>query len=341
MFRAIALVGLPVFALFGSSAHAQSGASAGPTALTAEDYVEIRRAALYYNLGWDSAASVDGGYIVGRSFTSDSVFRRDNGPTWNGNKEVADAAVKTRTGLHHWDSNLVIEPHPEGAKVFRYTLLVNVDAAGKPARVTGGGPLYEVFAKTPAGWFIKNRYHYSAGSGKATDWPRFEGRSISSAAASAAAQDSATGQSGGTVNALTALDYVEIEMLYGWSNIALDSGAENGNMFARTFTPDGVFEFGGRMISGSTSLAELAAKGEHGLRRWLSNLYVEPSPGGAVGWAYQLDVSIGASAGQTIVREGGLYRDVLVKTADGWRFKSRTYTPGNTMPASVPPPAPR
>jgi hypothetical protein len=341
MFRAISVAGLSVFALTGSSAQAQPRDSAAPTALTAEDYAEIRRTALYYNLGWDNSAPADGGYIVGRSFTPDSIFRRDNGPTWNGNKEVADAAVKTRTGLHHWDSNLVIEPHAEGAKVFRYTLLVNVDPSGKPARVTGGGPLYEIFAKTPEGWFIKNRYHYSAGSGKAIDWPRFEGRSIAAPPTAAAPQGSATGRPPTAAHTLTALDYVEIEMLYGWSNIALDSGAENGNMFARTFTPDGVFEFGGRTISGSSSLAELAAKGEHGLRRWLSNLYVEPSPGGAIGWAYQLDVSIGASAGQTTVREGGLYRDVLVKTAEGWRFKSRTYTPGNTMPASVPPPAPR
>src|SRR5688572_30802493 len=121
MLRAIAFVGLSALALTDVPAHAQPKDSSVPTPLTAEDYVEIRRTALYYNLGWDSSASVDGGYIVGRSFTPNSIFRRDNGPTWNGNKEVGDAAVKTRTGLHHWDSNLVIEPHPEGAKVFRYT----------------------------------------------------------------------------------------------------------------------------------------------------------------------------------------------------------------------------
>ena len=34
-------------------------------------------------------------------------------------------------------------------------------------------------------------------------------------------------------------DYVEIEQLYGWSNIALDSGLEHGGMFARTFVPEG------------------------------------------------------------------------------------------------------
>jgi hypothetical protein len=230
----------------------------------------------------------------------------------------------------------VIEPHPEGAKVFRYTLLVNVDPSGKSARITGGGPLYEIFAKTAGGWLIKDRYHYSAGSGKAIDWPRFEGRPLSAEGNARVSQSSSRTESSGQLRPLTALDYVEIEMLYGWSNIALDSGAENGEMFARTFTSDGVFEFEGRTISGAKNLAELAQKVEHGLRRWLSNLYVEPSAEGAIGWAYQLDVSIGKSAAETTVREGGLYRDVLVKTPEGWRFKSRIYTPGNTMPASLP-----
>jgi SnoaL-like domain len=341
MFRLITSLTLALVAVSASPASAQSQSPAVP-ALSAQDYVEIRRTALYYNLGWDNSASVDGGDIVSRSFTRDSNFRRDGAAPWIGNNAVGDAAAKSRTGIHHWDSNLVIEPHPDGAKVFRYTLLVNVDPAGRPARVTGGGPLYEIFAKTPAGWLIKDRYHYSAGSGKAIDWPRFKGRPLSPHGnAQAASQTSARGESNGQVRPLSALDYVEIEMLYGWSNIALDSGAENGEMFARTFTPDGMFELEGRTISGSKSLAELAAKGEHGLRRWLSNLYVEPSAEGAVGWAYQLDVSIGKSAAQTTVREGGLYRDVLVKTPDGWRFKSRVYTPGNTMPTSVPLPRPR
>ena len=344
MFRASVLGAILVFTIVAPSADAQAQGSTAPT-LTAADYVEIRRIALYYNLGWDSSASVDNGYIVSRSFTPDSNFRRDSGPTWQGNEAVAKAAAESTPGFHHWDSNLVIEPHPDGARMFRYTLYLNVDDTGQPASVVGGGPLYEIFAKTPDGWLIKDRYHYSAGSGKAIDWPRFEGRPLSAPGGSPASQGSPRGQSNATAGALTALDYVEIEILYGWTNIALDSGAENGNMFARTFTPDGVFEIEGRTVSGRENLAELAAKGEHGLRRWLSNLYVEPSAEGAIGWAYQLDVAIGGpGAGlpsQTTVREGGLYRDVLVKTPDGWRFKSRTYTPGNTMPTSVPPPAPR
>ena len=44
---------------------------------------------------------------------------------------------------------------------------------------------------------------------------------------------------GDTVSILTALDYAQIEMLYGRNNMALDSGADAGFRFARTFTSDG------------------------------------------------------------------------------------------------------
>ena len=319
----------------------------GVETLTAQDYVEIRRTALYYNLGWDNSARVDGGYIVSRSFTPDSVFLVGPiGSQWNGNLEVAAAAAKAMPGVHHWDSNLVIEPHPQGAKVFRYTLIVNVDDSGKSARMTSGGPLYEIFAHTPEGWLIKHRDHHSATSQRPIEWPRFPGRPLSAPAPTQVSRHAPGEQGSAKATALTAMDYVEIEMLYGWSNIGLDSGAESGKAFARTFTPDGVFEIDGRRVSGHEKLAELAATGPHGLRRWLSNLYVEPSPEGAVGWAYQLHLDFGSgsgggSANQVTVLEGGLYRDVIVKTAEGWRFKSRIYTPGNTMPESVPAPAPR
>ena len=143
--------------------------------LTAEDYVEIRRVALYYNLGWDNAASVDNGYIVSRSFAPDAVFRREGGPTWNGNEAVARAATENRGGVHHWDTNLVIEPHPDGAEVFRYTLIVSVDDTGTPARITHAGPLYEIFTKTADGWLIKDRYHYGAGNWTTDQLATFRG----------------------------------------------------------------------------------------------------------------------------------------------------------------------
>src|SRR5262245_53481285 len=106
-------VALALFAGSAAWAYGQSQSPAPPV-LSAQDYVEIRRTALYYNLGWDNSASVDRGEIVSSSFTPDSNFRRDGAAPWVGNKAVGEAAAKTRGGIHHWDANLVIEPHPEG-----------------------------------------------------------------------------------------------------------------------------------------------------------------------------------------------------------------------------------
>ena len=89
--------------------------------------------------------------------------------------------------------------------------------------------------KTSDGWFIKTRYNYSAGGAKPVDFPRFDGRPIAPPPAASgvgpAAQD-APGRTPGTADRprLSALDHIEIEMLYGWNNIALDSAAEGGEI---------------------------------------------------------------------------------------------------------------
>ena len=69
---------------------AASGAAA--QTLTAEDYVEIRNVAQYYNLGYDSTARADGGAVVARAFAADMTFTRDGGPNWYSSKAMADYA---------------------------------------------------------------------------------------------------------------------------------------------------------------------------------------------------------------------------------------------------------
>ncbi len=62
-----------------------------------------------------------------------------------------------------------------------------------------------------------------------------------------------------------------------------------------------------------------------------------PSAEGAIGWAYVLTVdgftAIGGTPAKAAIQTGGPYRDVLVKTPDGWRFKSRTLIAGNGVPS--------
>ena len=305
-------------------------ATASAQTLTAQDYAEIRNFAQYYNLGYDSTARADGGAVVARSFTEIMSFTRDGGPSWFSAKDMAEYAENATVGTHHWDTNIVIAPHPEGASLFRYTLVYRVNDSGAPT-ISTAGTLQEVWVKNDDGWFMKTRYNRSTRGERPLEFPLFDGRPIAPAQA-----DRPSAEPGQLP--LSPLDYIEIEMLYGWNNIALDSVAENGEMFARTFTPDGSLQIDGRTVAGRQGLAEYAAGGQPGLRRWLSNLYIESTEEGAVGWAYVLMIdgfpATGGTRSSATLQSGGLYRDVLVKTADGWRFKSRTFNPGNTLPAA-------
>ena len=132
---------------------------------------------------------------------------------------------------------------------------------------------------------------------------------------------------------LEASDYAEIETLYGRS--LHDVGvADAGASFARSFTSDGELVQSQRAISGHEELAAFALA-QRGLRHWITNLPIEPSPDGAVAWPYILQ------ARGTELVSGALYRDRLVKTGDGWRVKKREVFPGTVMPPRdhYPPPS--
>jgi hypothetical protein len=118
-----------------------------------------------------------------------------------------------------------------------------------------------------------------------------------------------------TPSRLTALDYVEIEQLYAHYAHYLDMG--DGKKLAALFTPDGEFvtnksDFG--TIRGQKALAEFTLKvGGSPAPYWRSEhvtttVMIDPSPAGATGSAYL---------------QNYVYVDAFVKTAKGWRFKTR------------------
>ena len=140
---------------------------------------------------------------------------------------------------------------------------------------------------------------------------------------------------------LTGQDYAELENLsnrYVW---AIDACTSAGYDFADLFTDDGEFglaeEFGGpatrAKTKGREALAAVAGgdgKGGckdpktmlgYGISHFIVNHVVTPASEGAIGKSYLMAIGVGGDPTK-IERQGG-YEDVYVKTAAGWRFKSR------------------
>lgn len=171
--------------------------------------------------------------------------------------------------------------------------------------------------------------------------------SIAAAAAALVLAGSLSGCSDQTASAqtasgsLTALDYYEITQLVNRYAYGIDTCANDGYDYADLFTADGVFidknsdggfAAGGRVLaSGREALAELVGGGSRGCRTklvwtdWshlMLNHEITPTSEGATGRVYL--VQLGMEGPGSVARHGG-YEDVYVKTADGWRIKSRTH----------------
>jgi hypothetical protein len=124
--------------------------------------------------------------------------------------------------------------------------------------------------------------------------------------------------------ALTAADYVEIQMLVARHGFALDTGTDDGYMYADLFAPGGTFI----KTQGRDELAKLARGGRRGpanVRNMSSLAIIEPSAEGATGIQYAEAVNFGERDKKTPTEMDHFlwYEDVYVKTPDGWRFKSR------------------
>ena len=120
--------------------------------------------------------------------------------------------------------------------------------------------------------------------------------------------------------ALTLSDHVEIQQLYARYNHAWDS--DDAKLLTSVYTPDGEFRVGSNkmkalgMIKGPVRTVPL-------VRHITTSILLNASPEGARGTAFLLLANLQATP--PALAGGGFYEDVLVKTADGWRFKSRTF----------------
>ncbi len=120
-------------------------------------------------------------------------------------------------------------------------------------------------------------------------------------------------------------------MRYAW---AVDTHAENGMAYGKTFTPDGEFRVGDNKVAGREKLAAYnltMGVANRAPTHTNTNIMIEPSPEGARGGSY-LMVTGGEKPTLGAV---GTYQDILVKTAEGWRFKRRILYLNAMPPASA------
>jgi actinorhodin biosynthesis protein ActVIA len=138
--------------------------------------------------------------------------------------------------------------------------------------------------------------------------------------------------------ALTALDYIEIQQLVAKYARAIDTCSNNGYDYADLFTADGFFapEQNGKIgnkAQGRERLAEVSGGGSRGcknvgwIRQGVKHLYVNhiitPTAEGATGTVDMLMIGLGGDPYK--IHHEGYYEDTYVKTAQGWRFSSRIH----------------
>jgi hypothetical protein len=130
---------------------------------------------------------------------------------------------------------------------------------------------------------------------------------------------------------LTPFDYIEIRQLVASYAYAVDTGAGNGYVYADLFAPEGAFlDRNGRATKGRDDLAALARRNTRGLQsafHFIVNHVIEPSPEGATGKEYLVQLRMGEPGRPNDIFGGGHYEDVYVRTPEGWRFKQRQFLP--------------
>jgi SnoaL-like domain len=311
--------------------------------LTAVDYIEIRQLVARYGYAVDTGA--DNGNMYADLFAPDGAFLDRTGKATTGRDALAAVARRFQRGPQsqfHFMMNHVIEATPGGARGKQYLLQLRMGEPDHENDIFGGGHYEDTYEKTAKGWRFKTRQFVPSDLLAAGTAPAPSVHVPLSATPLGAAASS-----GSSASTLSVLDYLQIQQLayrYGW---ALDSGADNGFAYADLYTPDGIFTGtnqgpAGRSYQGRDKLAALARGGLRGplyVSHYATNVVVEPAPdGGATGHTYVAIFKLGADGKPSVIEHGGRYDDVYQKTADGWRFKHRTYYDSKSGDPVQPPP---
>ncbi len=318
-----------------------------PAPLTAPDYLEIEQLTYKYGYALDSGAG--DGYAYADLFTPGGTFTGTNqgpaGRTYTGRDALAALARGGRRGpnwVSHYVTNVVIEPAPGGggpagsadagngraavpaslAMGRAYVAIFDIGNGGNgaPSSVSNAGIYHDVYEKTAGGWRFRSRTFYASKSGEGVQPPA---AAIGMPRPLAAPAPAAGPRSSG----LTVEDHLAIQQLVARYAYALDQNGDNGVAYADLFTDDAVFRQ--PRTEGRANLAKLASSAPHGpnyVRHFITNHVIEASPdGGATGKQYLVVADIGESGQPGSIFLGGHYEDVYARTAQGWRFRARTF----------------
>ena len=304
--------------------------------LTPADYVEIQQLIARYPYGLDTGA--DSGSLYAGLFTPDGTFIAGK-TKLEGREKLRAFAWQHRPGqgplyVRNFSTNATIEPSPEGARGRIYAVVLDTGENVKPNTILNGGHYEDVYVRTPDGWRIKRREFIPTEDGPAP--AQLPQPSVSRQTTPVPL----VRPKGGKALTLTAQDYIDIQQLTARYSYALDTGADNGYAYADLFTADGA-AFDKWM--GREKIAEIPRWNPHGpkyVRHFAMNHLIEATPEGAIGKQYVVVIDIGKDGANvskpSSIFLGGQYQDVHVKTANGWRFKSRTEFRSGFSPAPPP-----
>ncbi len=303
-------------------------------ALTALDRIQIQQLVTEAHHALHSGA--DEGRLYASLFTADGVS-----DAVRGTEALTAYAKGGRKGRGPLMTNVLIEPTAQGAIGRQYEFEVNFvpGYVTEPSTIGKTGRYEDTYVKTAQGWRIQTRtYVPSVLTPEAAKAAVPSKPSPPAAAAPAVPAQVALTRPQPTAfsSTLTALDYLEIEQLVASYGHALDNGLgqdDNGSAYASLFAPDAVF--GRPYTTGEAALKALARAQPHNrrfARHFLTNIVIEPAPGGAVGRQFLVVIDQGEGGKPGSVLLGGHYEDVYVKTPAGWKFKQRTLYPTRTGP---------
>jgi hypothetical protein len=320
----------PLFATPLGVVPSSGGTSVSASALTVLDYLQIQQ--LAYRYGWALDSGADNGFAYADLYTPDGIFTGTNqGPTGRSYQGRDNLAALARGGLRgplyvsHYATNVVVEPAADGSATgHTYVAIFKLGTDGKPTVIEHGGRYDDVYQRTPQGWRFKRRTYYDSKSGEPVQPPP---AALGPIAALSARKKAAPAKNQTATDAvLSAEDYIGIQDLVARYPFALDGDVDDGTSYANLFTPDAVFRQ--PLTEGREKLAALAMAQPHGpqyARHFITNHVIDAVPGGATGKEYLVVVDIDAPGKPGKVFLAGHYDDTYAKTAEGWRFKTRTF----------------